>query len=88
MVVTSTKTGRERLHRLVDLLPSTKLAEMEERLFELAVGDDPLLRTLAEALEDDEPLSPEDEVAVAEGLAALRWGYVVSHEELRRSLGR
>lgn len=35
---------------------------------------------------DDEPLSPEDEAARAEGLADLAAGRTISHEELERRL--
>lgn len=48
---------------------------------------DPLERWLQNSPEDDEPLTPEEEVAIEEGLAAYRRGDFVSDDELRRELG-
>ncbi|MBA3866148.1 MAG: hypothetical protein H0X42_07365 [Solirubrobacterales bacterium] len=50
--------------------------------------DDPLLRALAEAPEDDEAWTEEDEAAIAEVEADRAAGVAtVSHEEVKRELG-
>jgi hypothetical protein len=49
--------------------------------------DDPVLRAFMEAPEDDEPVTPEEEAAIAEAREAVARGEVTSHEELARELG-
>jgi hypothetical protein len=49
--------------------------------------DDPVLRAFMEAPEDDEPVTPEEEAAIAEARDAVAKGEVTSHEELARELG-
>jgi hypothetical protein len=49
--------------------------------------EDPVLRALAEAPEDDEPETPEERAAVAEARRAGRRGDVLTHAQLRRKLG-
>jgi hypothetical protein len=78
---------RERIHQLVDELPDRELPAVERFLEERRAGDDPVLRALANAPEDDEELTPEEEAAIQEGLDAIERGEVVSSAELRRSLG-
>jgi hypothetical protein len=48
---------------------------------------DPFLRALADAPKDGEPLSPEDEAAIQEGLDAIERREVISQDDLRRALG-
>lgn len=75
---------RERLHRLIDQLTETELNHIERVL-----GDgqpDLGTATLAEATEDDEPVTPEDEAALAEAYADVAAGRVVSHDDARRRL--
>jgi hypothetical protein len=48
---------------------------------------DPVLAALANARLEDEPISEEEERAVAEAREALRRGKVVSQDELRGLLG-
>jgi hypothetical protein len=76
---------RERVHQLIEELPDSELPVIERFLEERRA--DPVLRTLAEAPEDDEPLTPEDAAAIAEGVEALKRGETISQDELRRSLG-
>lgn len=76
---------RERLHILVDTVPDDDLETVQHLLEEH--GTDPLLLALANAPEDDEPLTPEEEAAIREGLDALASGDVVSDQQLRRELG-
>jgi hypothetical protein len=79
---------RDRVHRLVDTLPENELAAVERFLRDLREDGDPFLRALANAAEDDEPLTPNEEAAIAEGTAAIARGDTVSGAELRRALGR
>jgi len=77
---------RERIHQLVDDLPEQELPAVERFLRQREDGD-PVLRALANAPDDDEELTPEEDAAVQEGLDAIERGDVVSSAELRRSLG-
>lgn len=78
---------RDRLHALVDDLPEGALPEVERFLSERGASVDPFLQALANAPEDDEPLTPEDEAAIEEGYRDLAAGNVVSNDELWRRLG-
>lgn len=73
-------TTKEALHRLIDELPE----EQAERL--LRGIDDPVLLARAHAPIDDEAETPEEAVAVAEGIADLERGDVLTTEQLRREL--
>jgi hypothetical protein len=81
-------TVKERLHRLVEELPEGPATTAAERalLHLTKLDDDPVLRALLNAPLDDEAESDEERVLVAEGMAALERGDVVSDEELRREL--
>lgn len=78
-------TTREKLHRLVDELAEAELAPTL-RLVETQ-RHDPMLQALADAPEDDEPWTDEDEAAVAEGRADLAAGRTVSLDEMLRKHG-
>jgi hypothetical protein len=88
-------TVRELLHQLVDALPERELDEARELLQRLsrrnaAAGDQPtsdiagLPPILANAPIDDEPLTDEEEAALAEAYEDLRQGNVVSMAEIQR----
>jgi predicted transcriptional regulator len=72
---------------LVRLLPAKDLPTVEAFLRERLEDADPLTRALVDAPEDDEPLTPEDEAEIREGIDAIAAGDVIPHHELRRSLG-
>jgi hypothetical protein len=74
-------TTKEALHRLIDELPD----DQAERLLDGIL--DPVLLARALAPIDDEPETAEEAEAVAEGLADLERGAVVTTEQLRRELG-
>ncbi|MFI5004682.1 MAG: hypothetical protein ACHQE6_06685 [Solirubrobacterales bacterium] len=82
-------TTKERLHKLVDELTE---AEADDALRYVASrlegGEaDRFARWLDSRPEDDEPLTAEDEEAIAEGRADMAAGRLVSHEEMLRKYG-
>ena len=79
--------AKERLYRLVDQIPDGEVHTAERFLEYLASSDDPVLRALMSAPEDDEPLSDADREALEEGRRARAAGDVVTDEELRAELG-
>ena len=82
-------TIKERLHQLVEELPegpATTAAERALGHLRIAAGD-PVLQALMSAPLDDESETDDEKSSVAEGLAALHRGDVISDEELRRELG-
>lgn len=78
-------TTREKLHCVVDELSESDLATTL-RIVETH-RHDPMLQALANAPEDDEPWTDEEEAAVAEGRADLAAGRTLSHAELLRKYG-
>lgn len=78
-------TTREELHRLVDELSEADLAT-PLRIVETH-RHDLMPQALANAPEDDEPWTDEEEAAVAESRADLAAGRTLSHEEMLRKYG-
>jgi len=76
-------TTRERLHALLDELPDERLDEAEAAIAELAAP----FRPLAEAPEDDEPLTDEDLAAIERGREAYRRGETIPHDVAMREIG-
>ena len=86
-VITATTDGAG-VHRLVDLLPEIDLDPIRQIMQRLvAAQSDPFLRALAEAPEDDEPVTEDDIAAATEADADIAAGRVISDEELCRRLG-
>ena len=82
-------TVRDELHRLVDALPVDAL-EVAGRLLSVLSAQrlgDPVTSALAKAPMDDEPVTPGDAEAIAEGERDVAEGHVVSAAELRVRLG-
>lgn len=78
---------REELHRLIDALPESEWQAARRFLEYLRDrGVDPLLRALADAPEDDEPVTPEEEAAIREAYQAIARGEVVPLEDVARRL--
>jgi hypothetical protein len=73
-------TTRAEIHQIVDSLPEGQLAAA-------APLADPVLAAFLNAPIDDEPLSEEDEAAIAEGQAAIARGEVERWEKVRAQLG-
>lgn len=80
-------TSRTKLHQLVDELPESEIAAAERFLAYLRHVQDPVLRALLEAPEDDEPETEEERAAVAEAYKDLKAGRVVGHEQIKRDFG-
>jgi hypothetical protein len=77
-------TTKEQLHRLIDDLSDGE-ADMALR----ALGEqheDPLLRAIANAPEDDEPLTVEDEQAIERSRADYRAGGAIPLDQFLDSL--
>ena len=81
----TTETTRAALHAALDAVPDGELWRVEY-FFEYLRTGDTMLRTLCLAPYDDEPVTPEEEAAVAEAWEDVKAGRVVSHEEARRRL--
>ncbi len=80
-------TTREELHQLIDTLPERGLEEARRYLEALREAQgDALLARLLLAPEDDEPLTAEEEAALAEAYEDIAAGRVMTHEELKREL--
>lgn len=78
-------TTRDKLHRLVDELPEEEL----EGTLELIASrrEDPVVAIFRDAPEDDEPLTSEEEAALAEADADVAAGRTVPLEEVERRYG-
>jgi ATP-dependent DNA ligase len=77
-------TTRDELYRLIDSIPASQLDDARKALEPLA---DPMLTSLADAPEDDEPETEEERAAVEEAWDGYRRGEWVSADEVRRELG-
>jgi hypothetical protein len=79
---------RDHLYQLIDELPEGEIRTAERFLAYLrdTYASDPLMRLLDEAPEDDEPLSPEEAAAIAEGMAEYRRGETRLWEVVRAEL--
>jgi hypothetical protein len=79
-------TTKERLHKLVDELSEAE-AERALALVE-SEREDPVIAAFRDAPEDDEPLSAEEEAALAESHAELAAGApTIPLEQVMRELG-
>jgi hypothetical protein len=80
-------TTREQLHRLVDRLAETELNAAKRYLEYLhVVGGIP--RVLAEAPEEDEPVSPREAAALAEAESRIDRGELVPDGEFESALAK
>jgi len=78
-------TTKERFLRLADELSEPQMDDILE--YAARQHEDPLLSAIANAPEDDEPLTPEEEAAIAEGQADIAAGRTVSLEEIELKYG-
>jgi hypothetical protein len=75
---------RQQAHALIHMLPDEKLAAV--RIL-LQVMVEPLSRSLASALVDDEHLTPDTAAALERARASLARGEGVPHGEILREFG-
>lgn len=82
----SKAASRERLHRLVDELPTSELENALSSLELLATpSEEPAFVAMRRALQlDPEELSAEDQAALAEAYEDFDAGRTISHEEVKR----
>jgi len=76
-------TAKERLRERIEMLTEQEAADTLRQLDQRA---DPLTVLLDNAPLDDEPTTPEEEVAVQEALEAAARGETISLDELRAEL--
>ena len=79
-------TIKDELHRLVDELPARELHGAKRYLEYLRNMGDPVLRSLMEAPEDDEPTTPEEDEGAEEAWQEYLRGEGISMEEAKRDL--
>ena len=79
-------TNKSELHVLVDELPDSEIDAAARYLAYLRDTADPLTRLLDNAPGDDEPLTPEEEQAIEDGMAAYRRGDYLEAEDAKREL--
>ncbi|MFL5816517.1 MAG: hypothetical protein ACJ76L_02845 [Conexibacter sp.] len=77
-------TVKERLMQVVAEMPDDEAEATLARIY--ARRNDPFLRYLDAAPIDDEPLTPEEEAAIAAGRTDAAAGRVVSFDDLKREL--
>ena len=85
--ITSKRMSKKELHTLVDQLPDQELHTARKFLEYLRDTSDPLLKSLREAPEDDEPLTPEEREALAESKRDIKEGQSYTHEEIMKKYG-
>ncbi len=78
-------TTKERFLRLADELSEPQMDDILR--YAARQREDPMLSAIANAPEDDEPLTPEEEAAIDEGRADIAAGRTVSLEDVERQYG-
>lgn len=81
-------TTREQLHDLIDTVPDDRLDDMSQALAALAVLTHTPATHALDVPEDDEPVTLEDLVAIAEGHAAYARGEAIPDDRLVLDSGR
>jgi hypothetical protein len=79
-------TIREELHRLVDRLPEGELDAALRLLEAWHNQEDPVLKALLEAVEDDEPSTPEEDREAQEAWEEYQRGIGKPWEEVKKGL--
>jgi hypothetical protein len=69
-------TTRDEIHAIVDKVPDEQLDAARLALLDLAIP------------EDDEPLTPDEIAALEHAELTERYGTLLSHDEVRRRLGK
>ena len=81
------EVSRQELKDLIDGLPDLELHAIKRFIQYIRDMDDPLLRLMAEAPWDDEPVTEEDIAAFTETDEDFRTGNVFTQEEIEKELG-
>ena len=79
--------SRQAIKDLIDDLPDLELHAVKRFIQYVRDMDDPLLRIMAEAPWDDEPVTEEDLEAIEESNRDIAAGRVISHQDLKAGLG-
>ena len=79
--------SRQAIKDLIDDLPDLELHAVKRFVQYVRDMDDPLLRLMAEAPWDDEPVTEEDLEAIEESNRDIAAGRVISHQDLKAGLG-
>ena len=82
----ATKTDKESLLEVVEFLPERLCAPVESAILDYLEKHDRMIWLQLTAPEDDEPLTEEDRIAIAEAEAEIRAGKGIPHEEVVREL--
>lgn len=83
-------TTREQAHKLLDDLPESEIEPVVKFIAsrgERSEKGASFARWLASHPEDDEPLTDEEQAALAESAADIAAGRLVSFEEIKREFG-
>ena len=75
--------SRQEIKDLIDGLPVLELHAVKRFIQYIRDMDDPLLRIMAEAPWDDEPVTEEDLEAIEESNRDIAAGRVISHQDLK-----
>ena len=78
---------RQELKDLIDCVPTDELIVVKRFIQYVVDMQDPLLKTLAEAPVDDEPLDNSDLIALKEAWEDVAAGNLISNEALKSRLG-
>ena len=81
------EVSRQELKDLIDGLPDLELHAIKRFIQYIRDMDDPVLRIMAEAPWDDEPVTEEDLEAIEESNRDIAAGRVISHQDLKAGLG-
>ena len=86
-ITTPREITRQELKDLIDCVPTDELIVVKRYIQYVIDMQDPLLKTLAEAPVDDEPLDNSDLVALKEAWEDVAAGNLISNEALKERLG-
>ena len=86
MTTTKEPNVREKVKQVVDNIPDSELHAALRYLEYLRDQSDPLIQSLLDAPEDDEPTTPEQVGIIEEGWQEYRDGKGVSLEDMGREL--
>jgi len=86
-MATPREITRQELKDLIDCVPTDELIVVKRYIQYVIDMQDPLLKTLADAPVDDEPLDNSDLVALKEAWEDVAAGNLISNEALKERLG-